>query len=195
MTWNPRFKIGFPGYEVGIEAQVRALQVAEDNVEVQQRNLVGAMKWSFLRMGVPRIVMDLARMTDSTMAKLRGFRASLSVLSFIFNTALRVDYLYAVASSTTSVTLPFTSARTITIIGVWLTSDPGKAGTNYFTSGSFNESTMTITLGSALPAANSEVFVEFTFLGYTCRMTSLAPIPHSGASADLWQAQVELTGV
>lgn len=195
MTWNKNFKLGFPGYETEFAAQVMNVQVSEENVELQQRNLKGAMYWSFLRMGVPRVTMELARMTDATLAKLRGLRASMSILSFIFNTSLRVDYLYAVSTSTMSVVLPFTSARTITIVGVWLVTDPNKTGTNYFTSGSFSESTMTITLGSALPGANTEVFVEFTFLGYTCRMTALSPSPHQGANQNLWQAQVELTGV
>lgn len=47
--------------------------------------------------------------------------------------------------------------------GVWLTSDPNRLSTNYFTGGSYNDVTGIIILGTALPGGTTEVLVDYTY--------------------------------
>ena len=49
------------------------------------------------------------------------------------------------------------------VTGVWLDSDPQGLGTNYYTSGSYNNVTGVITLGTALPSADTTVYVTYAY--------------------------------
>lgn len=48
----------------------------------------------------------------------------------------------------------------ISVSGVWLATDPGHTGTNYYTGGSFTEES--ITLGTLLPNPNTAVLINYT---------------------------------
>jgi len=47
--------------------------------------------------------------------------------------------------------------------GVYLVSDPNRLGTNYFTSGSYNDTTGVVTLGTALPGGTTQVLVDYSY--------------------------------
>ena len=47
-----------------------------------------------------------------------------------------------------------------------LATDYTKVGTNYYTGGNFVESTLTITLGTVLSGANTDVIIEYTYQGW-----------------------------
>lgn len=49
------------------------------------------------------------------------------------------------------------------IQGVYLTSDPNRLATNYFTGGSYNDTTGVVTLGTALPSGTTSVLVDYTY--------------------------------
>lgn len=49
------------------------------------------------------------------------------------------------------------------IQGVWLVTDPNRLGTNYFTGGSFNDTTGVVTLGTALPFGTTTVLMDYTY--------------------------------
>jgi len=97
----------------------------------------------------------------------------------------------AIAIDTTHVAAAHTPIVTVT--GVFLNSDPGHFGTNYFTGGSFNAMTGIITLGTALPSADEVVLIEyqytikddvepgFTQIGKETSHTFLNPIPSNNA--------------
>ena len=53
-----------------------------------------------------------------------------------------------------------TTYAMIGVSGVWLATDPGHTGTNYYTAGSFTESV--ITLGTPLPNPNEPVLINYT---------------------------------
>ena len=59
--------------------------------------------------------------------------------------------------------LQVTKQNITAVSGVFLNTDPNGLGTNYFTGGSFNSVTGVITLGTALPSLNTEVFVNYTY--------------------------------
>ncbi len=194
MSWFPIFRLGPAGGEIDFVCQVIDVQVNEDNVEVAERNLSGAMLRAYLRANVPDLTLTLARLQDSDLAILRGLQSSLSALNFIYNKTLAVKYLMATSASTTSVVIPLTSASGVTITGVFLRSDAAQSGANYYSGGStFDASTGTITLASALPDANTDVWVNYTFSGLSC-WAKVQAKPHQGAYSGLWQATLTLTG-
>lgn len=193
MSWHPIFRLGPAGGERDFVCQVLDVSVNETNVEVEQRNLAGANLKAYLRQNVPDVTLTLARVSDALVAILRGFQSSLAPLNFLFNSSLTVKYLMATSASTTSVVIPPTSATGITITGVFLQSDYAQSGTNYFTSGSFDATTGTITLGSALPGANTDVWVNYTFSGLSC-WAKVTARPHQGAYKNFWQVTLTLTG-
>lgn len=76
----------------------------------------------------------------------------------------------------------------INVTGVFLNTDPNRLGTNFFTSGSFDANTGTITLGTSLPntddvlidytyAIDDDVEATFTQIGRTVKTAVLNPIP------------------
>lgn len=84
-------------------------------------------------------------------------------------------YLQAgeLATSTNNVTV--SSKYTPTqVLAVWLASDVGRTGTNYFAGGGFVGTT--ITLGIALPAANTDVIIDYGAAQYTAQVMSNASV-------------------
>lgn len=47
--------------------------------------------------------------------------------------------------------------------GVWLSTDTGHTGTNYYTGGSYDSTTGIFTLGTPLPSANTPVLINYTY--------------------------------
>lgn len=193
MSWYPIFRLGPAGGEIDFPCRVSEVQIEENNVEVIQRNLSGAMLKSYLRQNVPTLTLQLALIPDSLAFVMRGFQSSLKVLNFLYNRTLAVKYLMATSASTLSVVIPPTSATGMTITGVFLQTDYYQTGTNYFTGGSFASSTGTITLGSALPGANTDVWVNYTFTGLSCWI-KVNLRPHHGAYSGYWEGTLTLTG-
>lgn len=79
------------------------------------------------------------------------------------------------------------------ILGVYLKTDPNRLATNYFTGGTYNDSTGLVTLGTTLPSGTTEVLVDyiytietdgeadFTQLSRDVQHTFLKPIPSKNA--------------
>lgn len=63
------------------------------------------------------------------------------------------------STTTTKVTVMYLP---LSVTGVWLASDPGHAGTNYYTGGSFTG--LDLTLGTPLPGATTAVLVNYDAL-------------------------------
>ena len=98
------------------------------------------------------------------------------------------------SSDTTHITLTNSCATGITITGVYLTTDPNHAGTNYFTGGSFNSTTKVITLGSALPNANTSVLVQYGYTGQSVTIEQLVMTAMQGQSQNYFTANIQLQG-
>ncbi len=195
MSWYSVPRLGASGGEVDLLCKALDVDIADGNVELEQRNLSGGMLKSYLRANVPVVTLTLAMVTDSLMSILRGFQSALSSLNFIHNSTLAVKYLMATSATTTSIVIPPTSASGITITGVFLQSDTGQTGTNYYSGGSsFDASTGTITLASGLPDANTAVWVNYTFTGLSCWVKITSAKPHRGLYSGYWQVVLTLTG-
>lgn len=75
-----------------------------------------------------------------------------------------------VSSSVSLVRITRSARIGIAMEGVWLATDTGHTGTNYWTGGSFDADTFEITLGTPLASANTEVFVNYTFVGWNVKV-------------------------
>lgn len=62
-------------------------------------------------------------------------------------------------NSATALTITACTFSILDVTGVWLATDPGKVGTNYYTGGSFTSTV--ITLGTALPGAITAVIIDY----------------------------------
>lgn len=195
MSWYSIPRLGPAGGEIDLNCKVIDIEMPQNNVEMEQRNLLGANMKAYLRQNVPTATLTLALVPDALMSILRGFSAALKTLNFIHNSTLAVKYLMATSATTLSVVIPPSSASGVTITGVFLQSDTTQTGTNYFSGGgSFNATTGTITLGSALPGANTDVWVNYTFTGLSCWARITSAKPHRGQYVGYWQVTLELTG-
>jgi hypothetical protein len=65
------------------------------------------------------------------------------------------------SDDTTHVTV--TNTKVLSVSGVWLSTDLGHIGTNYYTGGSFDADTGILILGSALPGATTNVLINYTY--------------------------------
>ena len=94
---------------------------------------------------------------------------------------------------------PYTSTSgTITVNGVWasVTASGGVvsgSGTNYFTGGTYLDSTNTITLGTSLPAVG-QVYVSYSFPGWLVSMPTL-DTPNIGGQVDNFAYAFSLEGI
>ena len=79
------------------------------------------------------------------------------------------------------------------VSGVYLATDSHRLGTNYYVGGTYNATTGNITLGTMLPALNTDVVVDYTYtivndaeagftqIGGSIKHTFLNPIPSNNA--------------
>lgn len=193
MSWYPIFRLGPLGSELDFPCRIVEVNVEENNVELSQRNLSGALLKSYLRQNVPMITLQLALIPDSLVKILRGFQSSLSPLNFILNSSLAVKYLPATSQDQSTIVIPFTSASGIIITGVFNRADVTQMLTNFFPGGSFNSSTMTITTGTLLPVGNTDVWVNYSFTGLSCWI-KVNLKPHKGVYSGYWEGTLTLTG-
>lgn len=194
MSWLEVFLLGASGQELGLTMKVQSVTFDEKNVEQTQRNIAGDLKRTFLKVDVPVIAVSFLGASNDVHSRLKGMFQRKQILNLKAHTALGVRDQLERSTSTTKVTLTNTGASGISIVGVFLSSDFNKSGTNYFTSGSYNSTTREITLGSALPGANTDVIVDYNYTGHNVMVTRLNTMPHAGASKDLWMGTIELTG-
>ncbi len=195
MSWFNVPRLGLSGGEIDLICQVLDVDGTQDNIEVEQRNLSGGLLKSYARQNVPSITLTLALVPDSLLAVLRGFCAALKPLNFLHNSTLALNYLMATSASVSSVVIPPTSASGVTITGVFLQSDSLQSGTNYYSGGSsFDATTGTITLASALPGANTDVWVNYSYTGLSCFAKLTSVKPHRGQFSGFWQVTLELMG-
>lgn len=194
MTWNPRFKLGQAGNEIGLLMQITAVDFDVKNVEQLVENLLGDKRRTILKANVPLIQIAFSAMPNLTQQQVMGFFQSLAVLNLLCNDSLKVKYQFLTANAAGMVVLPNTSATGITIDGVFLQADVARQGTNYFTGGSFDPASLTITLGTNLPSANEPVFVDYSFTGHKVMVTEFKVRPHEGQYQDLWRGTIKLEG-
>lgn len=66
-------------------------------------------------------------------------------------------------TSDTATTVTTAHFPLVSVVGVFLNSDPNRLGTNFFTTGSFDGISGEITLGTALPSAIEDVLIDYEY--------------------------------
>jgi len=205
MPWLNQFLLGRPGFEYAFDINPEALDIVEQPIDVITRNVAGHLKRSIIKTSAVSIKLSLSFLLKTQrdqFASLAGI--SDTFLSFKTRDDWKMLAEYNIPASTTSVIIQQTSATklsqalvaagaaaSITIDGVFL--NPAGTGTNYWTGGSYNSSTFTITLGTPLPIATPAVFVSYTYTGWLVMMKSLSH-KIQGGWVDRFQYDFELTG-
>jgi hypothetical protein len=107
-------------------------------------------------------------MKTSEYDKFSGIAPAILRLMTKWQSAISSSVVDEAQTSTTTTTVD-TTWNIDTVEGVWLATDTGHTGTNYYTGGSINGNT--ITLGTALAGATTNVIINYTALGRTVTTT------------------------
>lgn len=194
MSWYRYFKLGPLGGEIEFPCQAVSLDVNEGNVELEERNLLGASYKSYVRANVPDISIGFAQLSDGLMAILRGFQSALTPLNFIYNSSLNVRYFPATSQSTTVIVIPPSSVSGRVITEVFKASDYTQSIKNYYGVGStYDDTTGTITLSDSLGDDQTDVSINYSFTGLRC-YAKVSAKPHLGIYSGYWQGTIQLTG-
>jgi len=211
MSWQP-FLLGRPGYEYTFSAPPDAFTGDWTRLSSDQRNLAGNLKERVVKTWLPTVTLKSDWFPFAT--DLLNIYSLLSVTDTFLSFITRNDWAILlepnIATSVSTVAIQNTPAAllsaayavggygstptkgTISITGVW--TSPAGTGTNYYTGGSYLDSTNTITLGTNLPAA-AQVYVSYTFPGWMVRMKKLTT-QITGGRIDLFQlGDLQLDGV
>ena len=157
MSWVT-FKLGITGSEYTFTFKVTSFSYATNEILVQSRNIQGDVKKSFFKINVPSISMMGAKLTQTDFDTLLSLKQRSVLLNFIYQSAMNIIDSDATSYDASHVKITNTSAKTITILGVWLLTDPTHAGTNYYASLPITWSMQT--LMGVLPSADGWTFAS-----------------------------------
>lgn len=197
MAWKRRIQVGRVGEERAIDAPVIAPpDLTAREIEHVHKNLQGDILRSVVKINTPIFALSLAQVTEADVNYLIGLKSrARNLLSLILNDGWTMPDEENTTTDTTHVTLINTSARGITVTGVFLDSDFQHTGTNFFTSGSFDATTRIVTLGAAVPSANTNVLIAYTFTKHRVFLRSMRYRPMPGAaSARFYYVDLEFEG-
>lgn len=219
MGWQT-FKLGRPGYEYDFDVNPSAMQIDEQPISILQRNLAGDLKKSILKTSAPIIRINsnyLMVAQRNQFASLAGI--SDTFLSFITRddwqviaekntpislTQVKIQNNSATKLSAALVAAGFTGIITINSVAQIpnVTAGPvfggggfgegGFSGPDFFTGGSYDDLTKTITLGTTLSSLNP-VYVSYTYKGWLVNMDKLSHAIQGGW-IDRFTYDFQLTG-
>jgi len=167
MSYLENFKIGRPGYEYEFWDNPSNIEVSPGEISQETRNKQGEIKKSLYRFAPVIKLTSISNYTVAELNKLIDLKNDVQGSHWLLiNDALSILREYRTSATVSTVKLMNASRANITIVGVWLATDYTKVGTNYYTGGNFVESTLTITLGTVLSGANTDVIIEYTYQGW-----------------------------
>lgn len=203
--WLSQFKLGRPGYEYSFTVNPSAMNIDEGPIDIIHRNLAGDLKKSIVKTSAPIIKIASGYFTKTQ----RDQFASLAGIADTFlSFQTRDDWQNILEKNyptdTSHVTIQNTSATRLSaqlkaggfsgiISGISVYTTPDGSGTEYFSGGSYDDSTRILTLGATLPDNVSPVFVTYTYKGWLVNMRKLS---HNiqGGWVDRFQYDFQLEG-
>ena len=188
------FKLGITGLEQSITFTKPAFRIAYKERIAESYNIQGDYRKTIFKVNVPVFSIDGTKMSITDYNLFTALKSRAAILNFLFRDDLAVPDEQNTSTDATHVTLVNTGASGITITGVYLLTDPTHAGTNYYTSGSYNATTRVITLGSALPGATTDVLIAYTYTGHSVRINSIGVAAMSGQQKNYYTVTMELEG-
>ena len=195
MSWLAQFLLGRPNYESQFDINPSAMKIDESQIAAQNRTLDGTLHKYVFRTSFPTISLDsnyFLLADRNTMASL--LTVTDTVLSFIPRTLDLSSVLEVnVPTTATSITIQKNSATilssyvtgaggssTISVQGIY--DNPSGTGTNYWTGGSYADSTYTITPGTNFPSL-AAMYVTYNYSGWAVMMDKI-PYSYQGGWID-----------
>jgi len=191
---NP-FKLGVAGLELDVNFIMPSFAFSHLDIIQEKRNAQGDYRKSIFKVNVPSFSIGGIKLSVSDLNTFLSMKQRNALLNFKYRDDLTIIDEQNTSTDTTHVTLINTAATGITITGVWLLTDPTHAGTNYYTSGSYAATTRIITLGAALPGANTAVLINYSYTGHGVIIKALNPQAMQGQSKLYYQASMELQSI
>jgi len=208
MAWT-QFLLGRPGFEIAFDVNPDSFDPVFERVGSDNYTLNGDLKERVIRAFRPTVTL---KSNWFPKAQLDAISSLLTIsdtfLSFITrndwnilcepNIALTTNTVQIQQSSMTKLSAIYAAGGygttptygTISITGVY--ANPNGSGTNYYTGGSYADSSRTITLGSSLPGVQ-QVYVSYTYPGWLVRLKQMKALI-TGGRVDLFTYDYMLDG-
>lgn len=215
------FLLGRPTFETQFSVNPESISIEEAGVAIRQRMLNGSMKKSVLNPSMPIIKISSKYLTLAQRNQLASLAmVDDTFLSFITRDDWQVIALRVIPTTVSTLTLPKLSclrlskslvdlggSSIITINQVYGSPFPGGStlynaggfnegeydGPEYFSGGSYADSTYIVTLGTALANVTDPVYVTFTYKGW---LVDVEKFGHNsqGQNIDWFAYDFQLTG-
>ena len=195
MPYLANWKLGISGSELDLSFIKQSFSFNHNDIIQEKRNAQGDYRKTIFKVNVPSFSITGVKLSITDLNIFLSLKQRNALLNFKYRDDLAVIDEQNISTDTTHITLINTSATGITITGVWLLTDPTHAGTNYYTGGSYNTATRIITLGAALPGANTNVLINYAYTGHGVIIQSLNPSAMQGQNSLYHMASMELTAI
>ena len=205
MAWLSPFKLGRPGYEISFDLNPAAMDLDEGPIDAVYRNVAGDLKRSIIKASAPTIRIQSNYLLKAQRDQFAALTAvDDTFLSFLTrddwavllerNLPLTTNTVQVRNSSATKLDQALLAVPTtghITITGVF--DNPAGTGTNYYSGGSYDGASRTITLGTPLGGTTNPCYVSYTYKGWLVAMRRL-PQRFAGGWVDRSTYDIELVG-
>jgi hypothetical protein len=221
MAWLNTFFLGRPGLEIPFEVPPEAMMIDHANIEVNQRNILGDMKTSIIKVNTPSIKINSSYLSIAQRVQLMSL---MSIVDTFLSFQCRNDWqsitelvtivdandLQIANSSATRLSAALVAAGAGSIITIntpfyqVLGSGYGEGGYGQGGYGgqstTFNPGTLTYTdatriinFANALPNLIGPYYVTYTYTGWLVKMAKLS-VNNKGGWLDRSTYDIELTG-
>jgi hypothetical protein len=191
---NP-WKLGISGSEKDLSFIKQDFAFNHADIIQEKRNAQGDYRKTIFKVNVPSFSIKGVKLSQTDLNLFLSLKQRQALLNFKYRDDLSVVDEENTSTDTTHVTLINTAATGITITGVWLLTDPTHAGTNYYTSGSYNATTRVITLGATLPGANTNVLINYTYTGHGVVIKGMSQSAMQGQNKNYYLTAMELEAI
>lgn len=206
MAWLDNILFGPVENAIELEVNPMAMSFDFGLIKLTQRNLLGDLKKSIIKNTVPLVRINANYLTIEQLNIFNGFLGYPSgFFAFITRDDWSMTLQKTMSTSVSTVPIPQSSitkldaARValgagglITPTGVF--ENAGGTGTNFYTSGAYDDDTQTIILGSNLSSSVREVWITYTYTGWLVDIDKISASIQAGW-LDRFSYDFVLTGV
>ena len=184
--WINSFLLGRPGAELSFDLNPNQVQITKTQISSVKRVLSGRLIKRVFRTEFPTIdlsgtfftyaqadqMASLLNITDTLLSfRVRDDMTMFGEQNFPANGGTTVTLQENSATLLSAALVAASAAPSVAIVGVY--DNPGLTGTNYYTGGSYDSPTRTVTLGTPLPTSGA-CYITYTYTGWLVSMSEMA---------------------
>jgi len=193
MGYLATWKLGIAGQEKDITFIKPSFSFNHNDVIQEKKNIQGDYRKTIFKVNTPGFSIGGIKLTQTELNLFLSLKQRNALLNFMYRDDLAVVDEQNTSTDTTHIALINTAATGITITGVWLLTDPTHAGTNYYSGGSsYDAVTRILTLATALPAANTNVLINYAYTGHGVIISGMSPVAMQGQQKLYYAVSMEL---